>query len=641
MRAQQSRSHPERILTPLLYYLYGSFHTKVQLYRMLRSITERPISFIEVSKAYDETLTYQRRCNQVLKKLYQRHASSGGDIYAVLLGRPYTVLSRTMNKGIPEIFASLGIKTFYQDMLTYGEEDLRSIRPLLDELHWYYAARITEAAEVIAGSNGAYPVLVTSFRCSPDSFVIDYFKQILDAHQKPYLILQLDDHDSAVGYETRIEAAVRSFRNHFQTHRSDRPVRYTPGIIPTKTMRTASRTLLIPNWDNLSMRLVVACLRREGIDARLLEESPVHIQKSLRNNSGQCLPLNIIAQEFIDYIEKHGLAPEATSLWTVSSVLPCNFALFPHHIRSILQAYGKGLQNAGVYAGTVSFADISMKLPINMYFAHMFGGLMRKIACKIRPYETNPGETDRVVAAAMDILIDAFVGNRSKEDALAEVIEKFQKVDTTQPNTGGNSRENRPKVAIFGDLYARDNEVMNQNLIRFIEENGGEVITTPYSAFIKMIARPYLRKWFVEGNYVGVLSSKALLSTTSRLDKIYYRYFQKILNEPNPVYDDSPKKILAEYNLKIEHTGESMDNILKIYYILKYHPDVSLFVQTSPAFCCPALITEGMTGRIEKKTGVPVVSITYDGTGGNKNEAIIPYLKFPRKKTGCTLRKAG
>ena len=38
-----------------------------------------------------------------------------------------------------------------------------------------------------------------------------------------------------------------------------------------------------------------------------------------------------------------------------------------------------------------------------------------------------------------------------------------------------------------------------------------------------------------------------------------------------------------------------------------------------------------MAKEIENKTGVPVVSITYDGTGGNKNEAIIPYLKSPRK----------
>jgi hypothetical protein len=35
----------------------------------------------------------------------------------------------------------------------------------------------------------------------------------MDAHRKPYLILQLDEHGSNVGYETRIEAAVRSFRN--------------------------------------------------------------------------------------------------------------------------------------------------------------------------------------------------------------------------------------------------------------------------------------------------------------------------------------------------------------------------------------------------------------------------------------------
>jgi hypothetical protein len=74
-----------------------------------------------------------------------------------------------------------------------------------------------------------------------------------------------------------------------------------------------------------------------------------------------------------------------------------------------------------------------------------------------------------------------------------------------------------------------------------------------------------------------------------------------------------------------------MDNILKVFYIKRHYPDVSLFVQTSPAFCCPSLVTEAMAKEIENNTGVPVVSITYDGTGGNKNEAIIPYLKFPRK----------
>ncbi len=77
-----------------------------------------------------------------------------------------------------------------------------------------------------------------------------------------------------------------------------------------------------------------------------------------------------------------------------------------------------------------------------------------------------------------------------------------------------------------------------------------------------------------------------------------------------------------------------MDNILKIHYIKKHHPEVALFVQASPAFCCPALITEAMAAEIERQTGVPVVSITYDGTGGSKNDVIIPYLKYPRRESG-------
>ena len=56
-------------------------------------------------------------------------------------------------------------------------------------------------------------------------------------------------------------------------------------------------------------------------------------------------------------------------------------------------------------------------------------------------------------------------------------------------------------------------------------------------------------------------------------------------------------------------------------------PHLSLFVQTNPAFCCPALITEAMTRRIRSLTGVPVVTVTYDGTSESKNEIILPYLQ--------------
>ena len=61
---------------------------------------------------------------------------------------------------------------------------------------------------------------------------------------------------------------------------------------------------------------------------------------------------------------------------------------------------------------------------------------------------------------------------------------------------------------------------------------------------------------------------------------------------------------------------------------MRAHPGLSLFVQASPAFCCPSMVTEAMTRDIERLTGVPVVSITYDGTGQYHNEVIVPYVKY-------------
>ncbi len=301
--------------------------------------------------------------------------------------------------------------------------------------------------------------------------------------------------------------------------RSEKIPVYAPTLIPEREKHLFDKTLIIPNWDDITMKFLVANLQREGIDARLMEESQTTIQKSLRYNTGQCIPLNIIAQEFVEYVRTHDLAPEKTLLWMASSQIACNIGLFPHHLKRLLYSYGKGMEKAGVYVGSMSFMDISLKLSINTYFAYMFGGFVRKIGCRIRPYEMKKGATDKVLEESVTILIDAFLGKRSKEEALARVISSFETIEMTH--------ERKPKVAIFGDLYARDNDVMNQGLIRFIEKHNGEVLVTPYSAYVQMIARAYLKKWFYEGNYLDILSSKALLSTVTRLEKGYLRYFGK------------------------------------------------------------------------------------------------------------------
>ena len=130
-------------------------------------------------------------------------------------------------------------------------------------------------------------MFVTSFKCSPDSFLRGYFRQIMEAHDKPYLILELDEHGSSVGYETRIEAAIRAFRNHFNNDRHNREIKpYSSnraGLLPDLSRELKGKILLLPNWDSYTIPLIAANLRHEGVDARVLDESQDSIRRGLKN----------------------------------------------------------------------------------------------------------------------------------------------------------------------------------------------------------------------------------------------------------------------------------------------------------------------------------------------------------------------
>lgn len=536
-----------------------------------------------------------------------------------------------MNKGIPDIFTRMGIKTFFQDMVYPDELQSDETEHLLQKIPWYFASKILETAKTAATTKNLYPVLITAFKCAPDSFIIEYFKKLLNKYHKPYLILQIDEHDSNVGYETRIEAAIRSFRNHAMANRKI-PELKSLQLLPHLEDRINGKALLFPNWDNLVAPLLVANLKRSGIDARLMHSSEMIIKKSMAYNTGQCLPVNIVTQEFIDYTEQHHLKPENTMLWMTKCYITCNLRLYPFYCKDLLEAYGHGFEKAAVYYGDTTHLEIAVRTGYWAYYAYLLGGLIRKLGCKIRPYETIKGETNEAIEKSIRILEPAFLGRRPMEAAVTEAIALFDKIERKPGN--------RPRVAIFGDLYVRDNDIMNQNLIRDIEENGGEVITTPYTDLVKITIENVIRRTMARGDYFTTGLYRVMLSSIKIFEDRYYKYFKKYLGNKPVINPLKLEKHLAKFNITPFHSGESYENILKIFYILENWPDISLFVQTNPAFCCPALVTEAMAQEIRRITGIPVVTLTYDGTGGNKNDIVVSHLNSVTRNARRETRRA-
>lgn len=608
----------ERAIVPLLRFEKGLPFVLKTLHKSLDGIGDKRINIDQIKSAWNLATEEDRKQKEELGSLFKSNFNSDDNLSVVLLGRPYMVLTGNMNNNVPDIFGGLGIKTFYQDMLPVddnpGDDGLED---LLKSMPWHFTAKLMKAARYVVQKKGLYPVLMTAFKCAPDSFAIEYFQKIMDAASKPYLILQIDEHDSSVGYETRVEAAVRSFRNHYEDHGNiDKPRSFNIKQ-PIYNLEN-NRIVLFPNWDQIAGRFLAANLRRHGFETHLLDHSRLGIQKAMATNSGQCLPLNIIAHDYIDYIEKKGLDPSRTILWMTETVLSCNIRMYPQYIKTILENYGNGLEKAAVYSGEVAHTEISLDVTRYAYFAYMLSGLLRRTGCRLRPYEINTGETDAVLKKAIDILENAFEGNSSIEKSLKKIMPEFGKIKI--------EKIEKPLVAIFGDFFVRDNDIMNQDLIHTIEKYGGEALSTPYSEFYKLIAGNVMRRRSVDTGDLQIAVYRGILQVLKVLERKYYKHFEPFLGKAKESNSKELEKNLSKYNIDKYHSGESFDNILKIYHIIQSYPNVSLFVQTNPAFCCPSLITEAMKNEIRKNTGIPIVTITYDGTTESKNEIIAPYL---------------
>ena len=628
-----------------------------ELSTLLSEAARRPVSRRTILSALETLRVQHGEWRAALRLLYRNRSLStaerqAGHVSVVLIGRPYTVLSSGMNKRIPEIFGGLGVRVFFQDMIppAFGRLDGGGEDSAFGSwFPWHHAGEALDAARYCADAPGVYPVYVTSFKCSPDSFAVEYFKQILDSREKPYLILQLDEHDSSVGYETRIEAAVAAFQNHARKTAvrgepielpqpdpaaANSPNRGVKGAVlnafhgisrrAVRSTTLAGKTLLIPTWNTYASPLVAAAIRGHGIDARSLPETPELIGRSMARNSGQCLPVHVIAQETVEYVRKAGLEPARTLLWMMQSDISCNICLYPQFLQTLLRSFGEDLSEIGVHRGAITFQDIAPTLSVDIYLAFLFGGILANLETRIRPYELVAGETDRATQEASSILIACLERRITRSTAAKQVAGLYGSVRFDRS-------ARRPQVAIFGDLYVRDNLVFNQDLPRAIENAGGEAIVTSYVDYVKIVAPSIFQRWKSDGKPLAAAANRVLLTLLESLERLYIRDFIPIVGAPVSSNHGNPEEELRRFGLRLEHEGESADNVLKILHLLRRYPDISLFVEASPAFCCPALVTEAMSKTIEQISGVPVVSITYDGTAQGKNDIIAPYLAFRRR----------
>jgi predicted nucleotide-binding protein (sugar kinase/HSP70/actin superfamily) len=513
----------------------------------------------------------------------------------------------------------MGIQSYYMDMIPIEEEKLSVAQDFLKLNHWHYGNQIIKATESIAQTKGLFPIYSTAFKCAPDSFIIEYFKHIMDYYQKPYLLLQFDEHEAAEGYDTRLEAAIETFRSFSSPKRTRPPI---PSIRLKKSFE--DKTYLLPGYDPLSAKLIQGTFKHAGYNSYIIEQNPDTIYRSLRINDGQCLPVSLLAQGIQTTIQTHHLNPEKVAFFiSIDGKLACNLPQYPVMIKQLLEKMGQGMEKVDILVTEFLPTDLPFEIMYGISMSYIIAGLVQKIVQKLRPREKIRGATDKCFKNATERLVECFATGTSKEEVFKKIVTDFTQID--------HKKGYYPQVAIIGDLFVRDNEMVNQDLIRHIEKTGAEVITVPFIDTLKLLAEIHFKNQWQNKQYVNFLKEKVIFNAANIFNRKLEAIGKPILYDRycEPMQDTID--YLHNHFFTTKHSGETTENLLKVFYLKKKHPNLKLFINVNPIFCCPGLISETIYKKVEKEIGIPIVSITYDGTQADKNKVLNPYLYFLRR----------
>lgn len=264
----------------------------------------------------------------------------------------------------------------------------------------------------------------------------------------------------------------------------------------TKAQRAHTQIL----FGGLTMahdQLVRAALAGLGYDMLPLD---VPDTESLRygkefGNRAQCNPTYFTVGNLVKHLihlrDHEGMPVEeiirTRLFFTAGACGPCRFGTYVTEYRKALRDAGfDGFrvmlfqQQGGLRQATGEDAglELSPKFFISLLKALVAGDVINLIGYRIRPYEIEPGSTDRALEGCKQILADAFARRTSVLIALRRSRQLLSAVRV-------NRLQPKPKVSIIGEFWAMTTEGDgNYRLQRFLEAEGAEVDIQPLTNWL-------------------------------------------------------------------------------------------------------------------------------------------------------------
>ncbi len=588
----------ERFLAPVIDFRWPRKRMVDQLSAVLSKRLRR--SRKELEQAWTKALEAQRAftdaCLQQGRRLLDE-LEERDEVGIVCVGRPYNTIDLGANLALPRKIAELGYRVIPIDFIPPLDDD---IEPYAN-MFWTHGQRILNAIRWVKKNQRLFAVYFTNFNCGPDSFLINFAEH--EMGDKPFLILEVDEHGADTGYITRVEAfldVVRAWKPKYEATEL-----YIP---PATNIEFKRRKIWIPPMHPIASRLFAAAFRGFGYSCEALPgESQEDLARGRALTRGsECLPLAVTIGVFLRKLDQLNADPREHAFFMPTADGPCRFGQYALLQRIILNRSGYHQVPILSPSSQNSYQGLEEGLRRNLFKSLVVGDTLTKSACRVRPYELNPGQTNKVLEEQLQNMEAAFSEKQELIPALARAVDQLAAIPTGGPP--------KPLIGIVGEIYVRCSSFCNEGLIDSIERHGGEAWLTPAVEWI--LYTTAMEKW--EGKQRGdglwprtCSALKNYLMTRSEHELV--RPAKKLLaDRPEPsvsqVMEEGAKYVPVNFG------GEAILTLGRAAIFARQ--GVAAVVNCAPFSCMPGAISAAILPQLEQTAGIPIISIFYDGQGG-------------------------
>ncbi len=254
--------------------------------------------------------------------------------------------------------------------------------------------------------------------------------------------------------------------------------------------------------------------------------------------------------------------------------------------------------------------EINLPLSLGIIWAILCGDVLTDLEYLTRPYEVNPGQTDRVLQESIEHLYEVFRKRpmRGKKwsflawhiltdyftKALREVRKKWAAIEVDRLQV-------KPKVKITGEFWLQTHEGDgNYNIKRWLEQESAEIIPPPIAVWLDYLMHPKIRK--LEHRQTMDRNARLKLAVVQAVESLYrrtYNRFRKALGYlPYELPDQIELKDLASPYYHYELRGGEGHMLVGKALYAYMHKKAHMVCELSPYSCMPNTMSVGAMANV-------------------------------------------